>query len=62
MTVLNQHDKKHSFMFLKKCVKIPNSDIEVGLHKTFPLIWSVKYKQSKETKLPLYYKLYCVCV
>ena len=49
-------------MFLKECVKIADSDIKVSLHETFPFIWSVKHKQSKETKLPVYYKLYCVCV
>lgn len=49
-------------MFLKGCVTIPNSDIGVGLNKAFELKRSVKYKQSKETKLPLHYKLYCICI
>lgn len=29
---LNQCDKNNSFMLIQGCVKIPNSDIEVGLH------------------------------
>lgn len=34
-------------MFLKVCVKISNSDIDAGLHKTFPCIRSVKYNRRK---------------